>query len=45
MVGTTREHIVWKTDRTWTDSCRTLALTFDLLGWESARAVFLVRFR
>ncbi|HEV8563816.1 MAG TPA: hypothetical protein VGR41_02770 [Actinomycetota bacterium] len=44
MVGTSGEHIVWKTDRSWAATCRTLVLTFDLAGWENARAIFVVRF-
>jgi virginiamycin B lyase len=40
----TREHIVWKTERSWAARCRTLVLTFDQAGWEDVQAVFLVRF-
>jgi streptogramin lyase len=42
--GTGREHIVWKTDAAWAGTCRNLVLTFDVVGWETARAVFVVRF-
>ncbi|HEY7401372.1 MAG TPA: hypothetical protein VH989_10820 [Actinomycetota bacterium] len=42
--GNGREHIVWKTDGSWAGTCRNLVLTFEVVGWESARAVFVVRF-
>jgi virginiamycin B lyase len=36
--------LVWKTDRAWRGTCRRLVLSFAPEGWNTADAMFLVRF-
>jgi streptogramin lyase len=36
--------LVWKTDKAWTGTCRRLVVSFAPNGWNTASAVFLVRF-
>ena len=39
-----RVELTWKTAKTWAGTCRRLVVRFTPAGWNSAKAIFLVRF-
>jgi hypothetical protein len=45
VTGDGRIHVLWKSDKRWTGTCRALTLDLDLGGWRDAPVTFLVRFR